>query len=302
MKTVMRNMKRKLLKISSVKWGRVLLGAVVLAGGGGLPQAGAAVSVDVMGDVAPETVYSGLDGSARDLTKLLSGYVDAVTHVSSPITRSGGGMLVVGDISRGEDPLGSDQLLYQRFLVTGEDAQLKLQYLGGVGAYRNQVGIYTYSASGGGAGNPQAATIQKTLLYTQGVDGVGSEAVFTVPAGSYFGFYIDANGGVSSKGIYYSENFRNSDNVAGVGSQAGVETDHFLMFNSNRGLLLAMEDIGWNKKTGKLGDQDYNDGLAVLKYADGTPWVPLVPAAVPEPGSAVLMVLGGMLMWKRKRE
>jgi MYXO-CTERM domain-containing protein len=123
---------------------------------------------------------------------------------------------------------------------------------------------------------------------------VGTTVNFAVEAGQYFGFYIDANGHTSSQGVYYSESFRNTD-----GDGYGVETDHFLMFESDAGLLIAMEDLAYNHHAGRMGDQDYQDTVVLLTYADGS--AVNLRVEVPEPSSALAGLAGIALLLRRPR-
>jgi len=254
--------------------------------------ASGAIFGDPMGDTTHESVHSGFGGSGENLSDTLANHADPVSGNPTPITHTSGRDLIVGDVERGETPSRSDQLSFQRFHVTESPADLQLTYLGlGRAGFKSIFGVYTYEAGQ----DPESTSLNQQPLFTQNVDPPGSVARFTVPEDHYFGFYLDANGHVDSAGTYFTENFRNSDNHLFQGG----DTDHFLTFNTNAGLLLAMEDLAYRPHTGKLGDQDYEDMLVgFLSHQDGTP---LTPTVIPEPATATLLALGGLLLLRRHR-
>ncbi len=271
-------------------------GMKLVAAGGALFASAAAfagVSGDTMGDNLFQSVYNGYGGAGETLTGTLANYRDPVTGQAAPILHQSGRELVIGDVALGEDPYTSDQLQYQRFLVTDGPADLQISYLGvGQAGYKSIFGVYTYSA----ADDPLAASITMQPLFVQNVDKKGEVFKFTVPEDHYFGFYIDANGYKNSQGTYFTENFRNSDASR---SPDGI-TDHFLTFNSNQGLLIAMEDLAYNSKTGKMGDQDYEDMMAgFLSYQNGTPVNP--GPTIPEPATLTVVAAGGLILLRRGR-
>ena len=270
--------------------------------GGGMVALGAApgyaaVIGDTLGDTTPRTIYKSGDGSSQSLSELLWNYKDPVTGLSSRITAPDGSRLRMGDVSRGEDPLTSQQLLYQRFLMMDQDASLKLTFMGGLAGYKNMIGYYTYPT----ALEPDTASLTLQPLFTQHVDPVGTSVTFSVSKDHALGLFLNADGGRgSSKGVFYTENFRNSDVIQGPNP---LTPDHFVMYQTNKGLLIAAEDIKYSQGTGRMGDQDYNDVIVgLLTYADGTPLIPIPHGSiVPEPASLGLLVLGTLLAWRRKR-
>ncbi|NIA21910.1 MAG: DUF4114 domain-containing protein, partial [Anaerolineaceae bacterium] len=207
--------------------------------------AGADTLLSTNGDTTYERVYFGYGGPSREnLSALLANYVDPVTGLPDPILRPDGRPLVVGNVDLGEDPAASDQTQLQLFYAT-EDHDYMLTYQGlGYASYQNIMGVYIY---GPGASGPADAT--HTPLITQGVDAPGSEVVFSVPAGHFFGFYLSSDGNRSERNRFYSENEYNTDG-------GGTETDHVLMMFTDHGLLIAWEDLPLGSN-GKLGDQDY---------------------------------------------
>jgi hypothetical protein len=240
----------------------------------------ASVMPDMMGDSSPDAIYFSDDGAAKSLTSQINAAVPAITQPN-------GSPVIVGDVSLGQDPATSNQLQYQRFLATS-DSDFTLTYLGGEAFWKSILAVYTYPAGQGG--DPASATLTITPLVNQKTDTKGKQVSFSVSAGSYFGFLVNANGANTSTGRYFSENFRNSDNVD------GVVTDHFQMFNTNRGLLIAVEDTAYNSGTGKLGDSDYNDVLfGLLTFSDGT------NIETPEPTTSALLLIGGLVMLGRRR-
>lgn len=252
----------------------------------------AAAHAGVIADTAillpPSPVYSGTDGPARDLLPRLAAYRDPLTLAPLPITRPDGSPLVVGDVSRGQSAGANDQLGIQRFLVTGGDASLQIRNLGlGVTAARDTFGVYHYDATL----DPFSAPLTLLPLFTTNVSPANADANFVIPGGHAFGFYLTTSFG---DGPYYTETSRSADHAT---LPPGVETTHFLFFNTNLGLVLTAEDIGYKKSTGKMGDQDFNDILVRFSYADGTPISPVVP----EPASVALLIAGIALIlpWSR---
>lgn len=235
----------------------------------------------------PTPVYSGTDGPSRDLVPRLAAYRDPLTLAPLPITRPDGSPLIVGDISRGQSGTVNDQLGIQRFVVAGGDAALQIQNLGlGVTAAKDVFGVYHYDA----ALSPISAPITLHPLFTTNVTPASTGASFVIPDGHAFGFYLTTSFG---DGPYYTETSRNADRAL---LPPGVNTTHFLFFNTNLGLAITAEDIGYKPSTGKMGDQDFNDILVRFSYADGTPITPVVP----EPGSVALLIAGIALIlpWK----
>ncbi len=244
---------------------------------GTVASARAAVVGDTMGDTTYESVYG--HGGEQTLTAMFSEYRHTGTGQS----------LVVGDVNQGEDPTQSHQSQYQRFHVT-EDVSLSITLIGGYAGYKNIFGVYTYDEGE----DPILAALTLTPLLTHKVDPAGTTISFNVAAGQSFGFYLNADGHNSSKGIYYSENFRNTD-----GASRGVQTDHFLMYESDAGLLIAMEDLAYGSN-GRLGDQDYQDMVVgLLTHADGS--AINFSTSVPEPATLALVVAGLVVLTGRAR-
>jgi len=243
--------------------------------------AGAKTILDTKGDTTYERVYFGYAGRAREsLSDVLAGYADAITGLPSPITNPGGAPIVVGNVDLGEDPAASDQTQAQRFF-TDTDQSYELTYVGlGYAGYLNVMGYYTYEP---GESNP--ADFDYVPLITQGVDDPGTKVAFDVPADHYFGLYLSADGGRSERNRFFSENAYNPD---------GAETDHMLAFHTNRGLLIAWEDLPLGCD-GKLGDQDYEDMIGgLLTYPGGDP--------IPEPATIALIGAGiGLTAIRRRR-
>lgn len=233
-----------------------------------------------LGDNTSEVVHSSWDGVSNSLTRVLARSTPAITGID-------GHPLIVGDVSLGQDPATSDQLQYQRFMVTGEDAKLRITFLGTQSGYVLTFGVYTQAA---GTGDPNSAEVFNSILtstdlFTGRSTPEGSTVHFKVTAGEYFGFYVKTRGSGADRTTYYTENGRNSDGEAG--------SDHFLMFNTNHGILIAAEDLPYNRSTGLMGDQDYNDMLVgFLNYADGRPMFGMnTIEPIPNPESATISLV-----------
>lgn len=257
-----------------------LVGALGLLIGNSLLQA--AIIAESPGGTTYTPMHPSYDGTALTLSEVLWNFTDPVSNQSSPITRPDGTRLRTGDLSRGDTPSLSDQLGYQRFKVLDQDANLTMTYLGGIASYQSIVGVYLYQVNA----DPLTAPIQYLPIFTQNVNTPGSSFTFTVAKDHYFGFYLGANAS-QSRDVYYTENFRNPD------GSAYRQTQHFVLFQTNRGLLVAAEDLPYSRSTRQLGDQDYNDLFMTVSYSDS-------PNPVPEPVSLMLMASGGTMMLSRR--
>ena len=269
--------------MNSVRLTRVVVGGLIIC----LALATTAIADTVTytnGDTTYDSVYFGYGGPSQEsLSNVLAGHTDPLTGAPSPITNTDGSTLVVGCVDLGENPAASDQTQIQRFF-TDTNQQYKLTYVGlGYASYLNIMGLYTYEV-----GETGPANFTYTPLVTQGVDPAGTEVLFDVAANHYFGFYLSADGGRTERNRFFSENEYNLDGH-------GAETDHVLMFHTNRGLLLAWEDLPLGSN-GRLGDQDYEDMIGgLLTYPDGSP--------VPEPATMVLLGGGlGLMLFSRVRD
>lgn len=242
------------------------------------PRAHAAVVGDTFGDNTYESTHASWDGANTHLNPLFDDF--GINHVT-------GRSLITGDVTVGQNPSASDQLQFQRFHVTDQSHDFSISFLDSVAGYSNVFGYYTYAAGS----DPLSASIDLHPLFNSSTDSFGTSASFTVPEDTIFGFYLDANGGRNSQGVFYSENFRNADN----NFSKGLITDHFLMFETENGLALAVEDLKFNKNTGLLGDQDYNDFVAgFLTWSQPT-------NVIPEPASAMLLAAGAAMMFSRRK-
>ena len=266
---------------------RVIVATLLMGLAVGARPAGAAVTFNVVPDltdgystdVTYESVRSVLGAAEPSLSQLLA------AHPLGPITRPGGAALIVGDVDIGQDPTASDQTQIQRLAVVGDDAELRITYLGGVTGFSSVLGVYSYPMSGA---PPATGDLTLQPLVTGNVTPVGTDALFTVPADHYFAFYgIPFGTGVRT---FFTENARNTDVVG------GVMADHFLLYETNRGLVAAFEDLA-ARADGRLGDADYQDNIfGFLSLADGTP----IPGGIPEPGTAwILAGVIGLLLRRR---
>ena len=169
----------------------------------------------------------------------------------------------------------ADQTQWQAFTVTGGAANVTFEYLGSSASYNNQLGVVWAPLS-----NPTDFTYLHA--FTNNIDPVGTSATVTVDEDSIFAFYVNVNSGSEQ---FYSMNDMNDDNTH------SMTTDHFLIFDTDQGMLVGLEDIRYNKHTGKLGDQDYNDVIFNVKVS-----------GVPEPASAALLLIGGACLLGRNRK
>ncbi|GBC62816.1 hypothetical protein DENIS_3793 [Desulfonema ishimotonii] len=170
-----------------------------------------------------------------------------------------------------------DQVQYELF-YTDTSREYEVEFLGiGQAGYHSPFGVFTYT------GNPSAEfdeayiTYQNPLFVQNEVDDYTTYN-FTIEAGSYFGFYLDANG----SGRY----------VTTMVSSNSDDLDHALFFETNKGYTIAFEDIIGG------GDKDYEDLIVNFTPTDDSGF-----AATPEPGTFVLLGFGliGLAGFGRKR-
>jgi len=166
----------------------------------------------------------------------------------------------------------TDQTQWQAFTITGGAAYVSFEYLGSSAGYNNQLGIFYAPIS-----NP--SDISYVHAFTNNIDPVGTSVQLTVAEDSIVGFYVNVNSGNEQ---FYSINDMNEDNTG------SLVTDHFLIFDTDQGLLVGLEDLRYNASTGKLGDQDYNDVIFNVQVS-----------GVPEPASAALLLIGGVMLLGR---
>jgi len=165
----------------------------------------------------------------------------------------------------------TDQTQWQAFQVTGGTADFTMTLLDTYAAFNNDVYVFTTS---------DGVNFNQQLAFTNNLDPLGTTFDFTIADGDTFGFLIHANG--NNPPAYWSINALSDD--------ASLR-DHFLMFNTDQGIVVAIEDLPYNSSTGLLGDQDYNDVVFSL-----------TGSTIPEPASAALLLIGGaMLLGRPKR-
>jgi len=249
---------------------RLIPAAVIIAAATAWPTAvHAAITTYTLGDTHYETLHP---SNEMSLQQFFVTYAD-------PFARPDGTPL----------DLIADQSQIQQFSVMDQPVTLAMTLLGGFAGYKNILGVYSYDMNL----DPAAAPLTMTPLVTGNVTPPGSTVTFTIAAGRNFGFYLDANGGANSRGIYYSENSRNTD-----GSHWNAATDHFLMFNTNHGLAISAEDLSYQHGAGLLGDQDYQDMIGLLTRVDGLP-IDLdvaIPEAIPEPATLLILTAAGLMV------
>lgn len=232
---------------------KTIMASLALVAGTWAQAANAAVITGLtLGDSGTDTVYVGSDPTLKSVADSFGFTVNG-----NPINTT------------------TDQTQWQAFTVTGGAANVTFEYLGSSASYNNQLGVVYAPLS-----NPTSFTYLHA--FTNNLDPVGTSATVTVAEDSIFAFYVNVNSGNEQ---FYSINDMNEDNTS------HVTTDHFLIFDTDQGLLVGLEDIRYNKNTGKLGDQDYNDVIFNVKVS-----------GVPEPASAALLVLGGICLLGRNRK
>lgn len=166
----------------------------------------------------------------------------------------------------------TDQSQWQAFTITGGAAYVTFEYLGSSAGFDNQLGVFYAPLADPG-------NISYLHAFTNNVDPVGTSVTLTVAEDSIFGFYVNVDSGSEQ---FFTNNSLNDDTTT------SVTTDHFLIFDTDQGLLVGLEDIAYNSGTGKLGDQDYNDVIFSVQVS-----------GVPEPASAALLLLGGVMLLGR---
>ncbi|MBL4700417.1 MAG: DUF4114 domain-containing protein, partial [Phycisphaeraceae bacterium] len=202
-----------------------------------------------MGDSGTDSIYSSGDPSLKSVADSFG-----FTVGGNPVDTS------------------ADQTQWQAFTITGGAAYVTFEYLGSSADYNNQLGVFSAPLS-------DPSNISYMHAFTNNIDPVGTTAQLTVAEDSIFGFYVNVNSGNEQ---FYSVNDMNEDN------KGALVTDHFLIFDTDQGLLVGLEDIRYNANTGRLGDQDYNDVIFNVQVS-----------GVPEPASAALLLIGGVMLLGR---
>ncbi|HAI14126.1 MAG TPA: hypothetical protein DCM28_20640 [Phycisphaerales bacterium] len=232
---------------------KTICASLAVAAAGLTTSANAAVITGLtLGDTSTDTVYVGSDPTLKSVADSFG-----ITIGGNPINTT------------------TDQTQWQAFTVTGGAANVTFEYLGSSASYNNQLGVAYAPLS-----NP--TNFSYLHAFTNNIDAVGTSATVTVAEDSIFGFYVNVNSGSEQ---FFSINDLNDDN------KGSLVTDHFLIFDTDQGLLVGLEDIRYNKDTGKLGDQDYNDVIFNVKVS-----------GVPEPASAALLLIGGAMLLGRNRK
>lgn len=235
------------------------------------------VDADTLGDTTAEGVTYGYAGPQEDLAKT----IEALSG-PRPILAPSGLPLRIGHVPRRNAPGGSsrgdpprlepgpnDQSQVQLFVTGDADVVMRVRYLGrGISSNSAVLGVYHYPQSAGLG----AAGVSGEALITQPSDPPGTVKTFALPRDSYVGLYANHH---SSGQSYFTEHDRNDGE------------DHFLLFETNQGWLVALEDLNG------LGDTDYEDLLALITFSidgdeiDPGPDGPLGVIEIPADGSSV---------------
>lgn len=220
-------------------------------------QARALVEADDLGDVTAEAVTNGFAGPVENLTDTISRLAG-----SKPITRPDGSPLILGNVARGEDPALSDQSQIQLFVTGDADVLMRVEYIGGgTSTGTAALGYYHYPLS---AGLGSTDLVSEPLI-GQGIHLAGHVEEVRIPKHSFLGLYANHDSSTSS---YFTGHTRNAD-----------AHDHFLIFDTNRGWLVSLEDLG------DLGDRDYEDMLVLVTFEGRAD--PLGVIEIPADGSTI---------------
>lgn len=253
-----------------VYWGFALTAVLV-------SEARGFVDADSLSDTTPQGVTYGYAGPREDLAKT----IDALSR-SRPILSPNGLPLRIGHVPRGNAPGGSsrdeppnrepgpnDQSQVQLFATGDAAVVMHVRYLGsGISSNTAVLGVYHYPRSAGLG----SAGLSGEPLIDQASDPPATVRTFALPRNSYVGLYANHH---SSSQSYFTEHGRN-----------GGE-DHFLLFETNQGWLIAVEDLNG------LGDTDFEDLLALVTFTldgapiDPGPEAPLGVIEIPADGSTV---------------
>ncbi len=177
---------------------------------------------------------------------------------------------------------------------TSVSREYEIEFLGiGDASYHSPFGVFTYT------GNPYEAFDQSKLsfgdpLFIQNQVNADSTYKFTVNADTYFGFYLNSNGGGTYLTTMVANNPKpySSSNVQNK-SEYTNGFDNSLFFSTQNGYTIAFEDIIGG------GDADWEDLVVNFRPTDGSGF-----ASTPEPRTMLLLGLGiaGMAFMRRKKK
>ncbi|MDH4240617.1 MAG: DUF4114 domain-containing protein [Phycisphaerae bacterium] len=116
------------------------------------------------------------------------------------------------------------------------------------------------------------------------------DAANKVSIGSTFGFYLDSSAR-SEGGLFYSAPALNMGDDEGLRKALLFDTSYILDITGNPDLVVAFEDL-----ISPISDQDYND--MVVSITANNIETNILP--VPEPATLLILVLGAVVLRKRR--
>lgn len=176
----------------------------------------------------------------------------------------------------------ADQKQYELF-YTDTQREYEIEFLGiGYAAYHSPFGVFTYGGDPYGTFDPSLISFEAPLFVQNEVPD-NSTFSFTVAADTYFGFYLDSNGGGTELTTLIANNPDPTSNRVANKDDYTIGYDHAVFFETNKGYTIAFEDIIGG------GDADHEDLVVNFSPTDGSGF-----SQVPEP-STVLLLGAGLL-------